>query len=69
MPQATLCIHGTEDKYVTHEQAVCLIDRLKAAGMEAELLTLERSRTDSKDKMPRKPRLRCWPSSHLKQPK
>ena len=36
----TLCIHGTEDKYVAHEQAVLLIDRLKAAGVEAELLTL-----------------------------
>ena len=28
----TLCIHGTEDKYVAYEQAVWLIDRLKAAG-------------------------------------
>jgi acetyl esterase/lipase len=37
----TLCIHGTEDKYVAHEQAVWLIDKLKAAGVEAELLTLE----------------------------
>jgi acetyl esterase/lipase len=37
----TLCIHGTEDKYVAHEQAVWMIDRLKAAGVEAELLTLE----------------------------
>lgn len=41
-PQAapTLCIHGTEDKYVGHEQAVWLIERLKAADVEAELLTL-----------------------------
>ncbi len=37
----TLCIHGTEDKYVAHEQAVWLIDRLKAVGVEAQLLTLE----------------------------
>jgi acetyl esterase/lipase len=37
----TLCIHGTEDKYVAHEQAVWLIDRLKAAAVEAELLTLK----------------------------
>jgi acetyl esterase/lipase len=37
----TLCIHGTEDKYVAHEQAVWLVDRLKAAGVPAELLTLE----------------------------
>ena len=37
----TLCIHGTEDKYVAHEQAVWIIDKLKAAGVEAELLTLQ----------------------------
>lgn len=37
----TLCIHGTDDKYVAHEQAVWLVDKLKAAGVEAELLTLE----------------------------
>ncbi len=37
----TLCIHGTDDKYVAHEQAVWIVDKLKAAGVEAELLTLE----------------------------
>ncbi len=37
----TLCIHWTDDKYVAREQAVWLIDRLKATGVEAELLTLE----------------------------
>ncbi len=37
----TLCIHGTDDKYVNHEQAVWLVDKLKAAGVEAELLTLQ----------------------------
>jgi acetyl esterase/lipase len=37
----TLCIHGTKDPYVAHEQAVWLIDRLRAAGVEAELLTLK----------------------------
>lgn len=37
----TLCIHGTEDKYVAHEQAVWLVDKLKAATVDAELLTLE----------------------------
>lgn len=37
----TLCIHGTDDKYVAHEQAVWMVDRLKACGVEAELLTLE----------------------------
>jgi acetyl esterase/lipase len=37
----TLCVHGTEDKYVAHEQAVWLVERLKAAEVEADLLTLE----------------------------
>lgn len=37
----TLCIHGTDDKYVAHEQAVWLVDKLKAATVDAELLTLE----------------------------
>ena len=37
----TLCVHGTKDKYVAHEQAVWLVDRLKAADVEAELFTLE----------------------------
>lgn len=36
----TLCIHGTEDKYVAHEQATWIVDKLKAAEVEAELLTL-----------------------------
>lgn len=36
-----LAIHGTKDAYVAHEQAVWLIDRLKGADVEAELLTLE----------------------------
>lgn len=37
----TLAIHGTKDPYVAHEQAVWMIDRLRAADVEAELLTLE----------------------------
>lgn len=37
----TLCIHGTEDKYVAFEQAVWMVDRLKACGVEAELLKLD----------------------------
>lgn len=36
----TLCIHGTEDAYVAHEQAEWLIDKLKGATVDAELLTL-----------------------------
>jgi len=37
----TLCIHGTEDKYVAHEQAEWIVERLKAADVEATLLTLQ----------------------------
>ena len=36
----TLCIHGTDDKYVAHEQAMWMVDRLKSCAVEAELLTL-----------------------------
>lgn len=37
----TLCIHGTKDAYVAHEQATWIVDRLKAADVAAELLTME----------------------------
>lgn len=37
----TLIIHGTEDKYVAYEQAQWMHDRLKAATVEVELLTLQ----------------------------
>lgn len=37
----TLCIHGTTDNYVAFEQAQWIIDKLKAAGVEAELLTMK----------------------------
>jgi acetyl esterase/lipase len=37
----TLCIHGTEDKYVHVEQAEMLVEKLKATGVEVELLKLE----------------------------
>lgn len=37
----TLCIHGTKDTYVAHDQAVWLIDRLKACDVEASLMTIE----------------------------
>lgn len=36
----TLFIHGTEDKYVAHEQAEWIYERLKAAAVDTELLTL-----------------------------
>lgn len=37
----TLLLQGTEDKYVNHEQAVWMHDRLKAADVEVELISLE----------------------------
>lgn len=37
----TLCIHGTKDEYVAHEQAVWLIDRLEACDVEAELMSID----------------------------
>lgn len=36
-----LTIHGTDDRYVAHEQAVWLTDRLRSAGVEAELETIQ----------------------------
>jgi acetyl esterase/lipase len=36
-----LCIHGTADNYVAYEQAVWMVDRLKACAVEASLFTLE----------------------------
>jgi acetyl esterase/lipase len=39
----TLCVHGTNDNYVAFEQAEWVVDRLKAAGVEAELLKMEGS--------------------------
>jgi acetyl esterase/lipase len=36
----TLCIHGTDDKYVAYEQAGWMVDKLKAADVEAELMTI-----------------------------
>jgi acetyl esterase/lipase len=37
----TLILHGTEDKYVAYEQGVWMRDRLKACGVEVELVTFE----------------------------
>ncbi len=39
----TLCVHGTKDNYVAFEQAEWMVDRLKAAGVGAELLPMEGS--------------------------
>jgi dienelactone hydrolase len=35
-----LAVHGTEDRYVEHAQSVWLIEKMKAAGAAAELVTL-----------------------------
>lgn len=37
----TLCVHGTEDPYVAFEQATWMVDKLKAAEVEATLLPIE----------------------------
>lgn len=37
----TLIAHGTKDNYVAYEQATWMVERLKAAAVEVELLTLE----------------------------
>lgn len=37
----TLLIHGTKDPYVAYEQATWIHERLRAADVEVELLTLE----------------------------
>ena len=36
----TLCIHGTEDKYVAYEQATSFVERMQAAMVDCDLLTL-----------------------------
>jgi acetyl esterase/lipase len=37
----TLILHGTDDKYVAHEQGLWMRDRLKSCGVHVEMLTLE----------------------------
>jgi acetyl esterase/lipase len=37
----TLCIHGTKDPYVALEQSELMVDKLKAAGVEAKLLEIK----------------------------
>ena len=37
----TLCLHGTADQYVAFEQAQWIVDKLKAADVEAELVPFE----------------------------
>ena len=37
----TLAVQGTKDRYVNYEQSVWIVDRLLAAGVEAELETID----------------------------
>jgi acetyl esterase/lipase len=37
----TLFVHGTKDAYVAHEQAEWIVERMKAADVEASLMTIE----------------------------
>lgn len=37
----TLFIHGTKDNYVAYDQAVWIYDRMKATGVEVELMKME----------------------------
>lgn len=37
----TLFVHGTKDTYVAHEQAEWIVERMKAADVEATLMTIE----------------------------
>jgi acetyl esterase/lipase len=37
----TLFVHGTKDAYVAHEQAEWIVERMKAADVEATLMTIE----------------------------
>lgn len=37
----TLFVHGTKDAYVAHEQAEWIVERMKAADVEAILMTIE----------------------------
>jgi acetyl esterase/lipase len=39
----TLIVHGTKDRYVAYEQSTWLVDRMKAAGVEVELVPMEGS--------------------------
>jgi dipeptidyl aminopeptidase/acylaminoacyl peptidase len=37
----TLCVQGTKDDHVAYEQAVWMVDRLKACGVEVDFLPIE----------------------------
>ena len=66
-----LTIHGTEDKYVAYEQAVWLTERLKAAGVDVELETIEGAGHGFKGKDAERAERRLFEffDKHLAQPK
>ena len=67
----TLCVHGTEDKYVAYEQATWIVDKLKASMVEVELLTLPGAGHGFKgdDAAKAEAALLAFFESHLKQKK
>lgn len=50
----TLCLHGTADEYVAYEQATWIVDKLKAATVEAELVGFEGAGHGLKGVLPEK---------------
>jgi acetyl esterase/lipase len=63
----TLLLHGTDDKYVAHEQAVWMFDRLQAAQVDAKLVTLQGAGHGFKDKDAEtaEREMLAWFDSHL----
>ena len=59
----TLCVHGTKDPYVAYEQSIWMVDRLLAAGVEAELMTMQGAGTASAVSKPSRPMPPSLPSS------
>jgi acetyl esterase/lipase len=64
----TLLLHGTDDKYVAHEQAVWMYDRLKAAEVDTKLVTLDKAGHGfgGKDAERAEKEMFDWFDSHLK---
>ena len=64
----TLLLHGTEDKYVAHEQAEWMVEKLKAAQVEAKLVTLDRAGHGfaGKDAERAEGEMFAWFDAHLK---
>ena len=65
---ATLLIHGTKDDHVDYEQATLMLDRLKAAMVECDLLTLDGAGHGFKGDFAKKAEdaMLAWFDKHLK---